>query len=303
VTWDDAERAYLVALLRARPNGLNWPRIAAEVAETGSAQRIWEKYSPAQLFADESDDYQSILEAAEEDVKDWRREKFRFLTFLDMEYPPRLRDVHQVPPVLFTRGKLENAEIGVSIVGSRTASPHGLDFAEQVARALVARKITIISGLAAGIDTAAHTAALAANGRTVAVIGTGISQYYPASNRRLQDNIAERGLVMSQFWPNSPPTKQSFPIRNATMSAYGYATVVIEASEKSGARTQARLAIEHGRPVILSYIVAQGTGWGRAMIGKPGVFVADNPGRTVELVEEVLARSTKVSQLLSSLGQ
>src|SRR5581483_252563 len=108
-----------------------------------------------------------------------------------------------------------------------------------------------ISGLAAGIDTAAHTAALESGGRTVAVIGTGITRCYPAANIELQEAIAHSGLVLSQFWPESSASKASFPMRNATMSAYGRATIVVEASEQSGARIQARLAVAHGRPVVL----------------------------------------------------
>jgi DNA processing protein len=111
--------------------------------------------------------------------------------------------------------------------------------------------VTVVSGLAEGIDTAAHRAALDHGGRTVAVIGTGLRNVYPASNRPLQDRIGREHLVLSQFWPDASPTKTSFPMRNAVMSGYAAATVVIEAGWKSGARMQARLALEHGRPVFL----------------------------------------------------
>ena len=111
--------------------------------------------------------------------------------------------------------------------------------------------MTVVSGLAEGIDTAAHTAAIAAGGRTVAVIGTGLRRAYQSVNAGLQDRIAREHLVLSQFWPDAGPTKTSFPMRNAVMSGYAAATVVIEAAWKSGARMQARLALEHGRPVFL----------------------------------------------------
>ncbi len=103
--------------------------------------------------------------------------------------------------------------------------------------------ITVISGLAAGIDTAAHVAALDAGGRTVAVLGTGINRVYPAANRELQERIACEGLVLSQFWPDAAATKKSFPLRNATMSGYGRVTIVGEAGETSGARIQARVCV------------------------------------------------------------
>src|ERR1700744_4410475 len=105
-------------------------------------------------------------------------------------------------------------------------------------RARTARHVTVVSGLARGIDTAAHRAALDAGGRTVAVIGTGIGRVYPAENRGLQNEIADRGLLISQFWPDAPPQKHTFLMRNATMSGYGLATVVVEAGEHSGARAQ-----------------------------------------------------------------
>jgi DNA processing protein len=103
--------------------------------------------------------------------------------------------------------------------------------------------VAVVSGLAEGIDTAAHQAALAAGGRTIAVIGTGIDQVDPAANRQLQQRIEDDGLVLSQFWPGSGPTRSSFPMRNATMSAYGMCTLLVTAGEQSGARIQARQAV------------------------------------------------------------
>jgi DNA processing protein len=144
----------------------------------------------------------------------------------------------------------------VSVVGSREASPQGLTMAAHVARELTARKMTVVSGLARGIDTAALQATLDAGGRAVTVIGTGIGtgigRTYLTENRALQQEIAKRGLVLSQFWPDGPPQKHTFLMRNATMSGYGLATVIVEAGAKSGARVQARIAVEHGRQVILT---------------------------------------------------
>ena len=116
---------------------------------------------------------------------------------------------------------------------------------------LVDARYTVVSGLAEGIDSAAHLAALDAGGRTVGVIGTGLRRAYPAKNAELQDRIASEAAVVSQFWPDAPPTKTSFPMRNVVMSGVARATVVVEASHTSGARMQARFALEHGRPVFL----------------------------------------------------
>ena len=191
--------------------------------------------------------------------------------------------------MLFSRGTLRPGETAVSVVGSRRASETGLAWARHLAKALAATDIAVISGLATGIDTAAHTAAPDAGGRTVAVLGTGINQTYPAANRALQERIGRDGLVLSQFWPDAPPTKKSFPLRNPTMSGYGRTTVIVEADENSGARIQARVAVGHGRPVLLTDNVMRHNAWARALRQRPGVhvissaddvlrFVADLPG-------------------------
>lgn len=156
-----------------------------------------------------------------------------------------------MPPILFTEGELRPDERAVSVVGSRKASPTGRRFAQQVAEMLVEFGTTVLAGLAEGIDTAAHSAALAAGGRTVAVLGNGLEHFYPKSNAPLQRTIAVRGMLLSQFLPDFPPTKWTFPARNAVMSAYGAATVIVEAGEHSGTRTQAREAVAHGRAVSL----------------------------------------------------
>jgi DNA processing protein len=182
----------------------------------------------------------------------------------------------------------------MSVVGSRKASGRGLGIAADVARGLVSRGVTVAAGLAVGIDTAAHQAALAGGGRTVAIIGTGINKAYPAENRDLQEEIAARGLLLSQFWPDAPPQKQNFLMRNATMSGYGLATIVVEAGEQSGARAQARMAVEHGRPVILTDLVVEQNEWARALVDRPGIHVADSLRSVLEVVDHLLAERAAV---------
>jgi DNA processing protein len=128
----------------------------------------------------------------------------------------------------------------------------------------------VIAGPSRGIDTVLHRATLDAGSRTVAVIGTGIGRVNPSENRGLQREIASRGLVLSQFWPDAPPQKHTFLMRNATMSGYGLATVVVEARETSSARAQARMAVEHGRQVILSDRVVAANDWVQNLTGRPG---------------------------------
>jgi DNA processing protein len=159
--------------------------------------------------------------------------------------------------------------------------------------------MTVIAGLARGIDTAAHRSALDAGGRTVAIIGTGIGRVYPAENRGLQGEIASRGLVLSQFWPDAPPQKHTFLMRTATMSGYGLATVVIEAGETSGARVQARLAIEHGRQVILTGRVVDRNQWAPRLVGRPGVHVAESVDDIVSIIEQVVAMWDDLRRLVA----
>lgn len=293
--WDDAERAALVALLRARPNDMRWPDIVAAVDARESALALWHELFPPDLLDTESED----LTTAARDIATWQAHNLGFLTFLDPAYPAQLRAVHDLPPVLFHRGKLVPDDVAVSVVGSRNASPRGLSIARSVAKGLVDRQISVVSGLARGIDTAAHTAALEAGGRAVAVIGTGITNYYPAENRQLQDEVAERGLLLSQFWPDAPPGKHTFPMRNSVMSGYGRATIVVEAGERSGARIQARRAVAHGRPVILTDLVVKANNWAQALVGQPGVHVAEGIGDVMTQVESITADPRRIDALFA----
>jgi DNA processing protein len=291
------EQAALVALLRSRPDGLSWPEIAVELLETGSASEVWERHAPAPALIDLPDEI--TPDSVADDVRSWQALGYRLLSILDGDYPARLRGVQQAPPIAFTIGSVIADDPAVSVVGSREASDAGLAMAADLARALTARHITVVSGLARGVDTAAHRAALDAGGRTVAVIGTGISRVYPAENRGLQDEIADRGLVLSQFWPEAPAQKHTFLMRNATMSGYGLATMVVEAGETSGARAQARMAIEHGRQVILASQVVIRNHWAQQLVGRPGVHVANTVDDVMHIVEQVMTMWDELRRLVT----
>jgi DNA processing protein len=291
------EHAAVVALLRAQPDGLSWPEIAAELLETGSAAEVWDRHAPAPALISLPDEI--TPDSVAEDLRSWQARGYRLLSILDDDYPSRLRGVHQAPPVIFTRGLVIADDPAVSVVGSREASAGGAAMAADVARALTARHMTVIAGLARGIDSTAHRAALDAGGRTVAVIGTGIGRVYPAENRGLQEEIADRGLVLSQFWPDAPPQKHTFLMRNATMSGYGLATVVIEAGETSGARAQARMAVEHGRQVILADQVVARNEWARQLVGRPGVHTAGGVDDVMRIVEQVVAMWDDLGRLVT----
>lgn len=285
------EQAALVAWLR-RPKAV-WSTVTDQLEEHGSVRVAVAEGTPAQgaLFdAHEQDD----AEAAATDLERWERAGIRMVSVLDAEYPSNLRMIHQRPPVLFLRGTGEERDAtSVAVVGTRRPTQQGIDQARQLAAGLVSRGIPVISGLAAGIDSAAHTAALAARGRTVAVIGTGIDRVYPPQNAGLQNEIAARGLVISQFLPGSPPTKASFPMRNAVMSGYALATVVVEASYRSGARMQARLALQHGRHVFLMRSLLQHD-WARDYAQRPGVTVVDNADDVFEGLQRLASEPTEL---------
>jgi DNA processing protein len=173
------------------------------------------------------------------------------LTRADARYPLRLAEVPDAPATLHVRGALVDADaLAVAIVGSRRATPYGLEVAETLAADLAARGVTIVSGLARGIDAAAHRGALRVGGRTLAVLGSGVDVIYPPENRRLAAEIAERGALLSQFAPGTPPLPQNFPTRNQVIAAMSLAVVVVEAAEKSGSLITARLAAELGREVL-----------------------------------------------------
>lgn len=175
------------------------------------------------------------------------------LVALDEErYPKGLRFIHDPPPVLYVRGRLEPCDVeAIAVVGSRSASAYGMTAADRLARDLAASGITVVSGLAVGIDGAAHRGALAGGGRTVAVLGCGIDQVYPHRHRRLAEQIAASGALVSELPIGSPPEAHNFPRRNRLIAGLSLGVVVVEASERSGSLITARLALEQGREVLV----------------------------------------------------
>lgn len=294
------EHVALVALLRSRPERLSWRKLTDEVLQYGSAVAVWDHYNPLQLIP--SSEAEAALEAARADLQAWERDGLNFVGVLDKEFPQRLLDIWETPPFLFAQGRLGGEDdLGLSVVGSRKATPYGLDMARGIATYLAEKRLTVISGLAAGIDAAAHTAAIAASGRTVAFIATGVRKSYPAENRELQAQIMDDGLVLSQFWPDAPPRKPHFLMRNALMSGYGVATIVVEAGEMSGARAQARMAVEHGRPVILTNLVVERNQWARALAERPNVWVVSGVRDIGPIVDDILSAPHRVDEALRLL--
>ena len=198
------------------------------------------------------------------------------------------------PRELYFRGDRTLLEYGpkVAVVGSRRASRQGLEWTRLVTEALVERDVTVVSGLAMGIDTVAHRTALARGGNTVAVLGTGLDRYAVARNRGLQDEIGERGLLVSQFRTGSTPRRSNFPRRNRTMALLADATLIVEAGENSGTRHMGWEAIRLGRPVLFlrRFVAAASASWPAEMI-KYGAFAFD--ANTLPLVLDELPHRVK----------
>jgi DNA processing protein len=169
----------------------------------------------------------------------------------ELSYPANLREIPLPPERLWVRGRVEADDtLAIAIVGAREATPYGLGCAERLAADLAARGITVVSGLARGIDSAAHRGALRAGGRTIAVLGSGVDVIYPPENRRLASDIAARGAIVSQFPPGTSPLAGYFPARNRVIAGLSLGVVVVEAAEKSGSLITAGLAGELGREVM-----------------------------------------------------
>jgi DNA processing protein len=169
----------------------------------------------------------------------------------DPEYPARLACIHDPPPVIWYRGDASRlAGLAIALVGARSASSYACEVAEQLGEGLARRGVVVVSGMARGVDGAAHRGALAGGGTTIAVLGTGADVVYPSEHGELADAIARNGTVISEFEPGARPLPEHFPLRNRIISGLSVGVVVVEASEKSGSLITARMALEQGRDVM-----------------------------------------------------
>ncbi|MBM4294850.1 MAG: DNA-protecting protein DprA [Deltaproteobacteria bacterium] len=173
------------------------------------------------------------------------------LTWEDPAFPPRLKEIPLAPPFIFVQGTLEEGDaLAVAMVGTRTPSYYGLKTCRRLAGALAFRGLTVVSGLARGIDTAAHQGALENSGRTLAVLGCGLDVVYPPENRELYQRIPEHGALISEFPLGAPPEARNFPVRNRLISGLSLAVVVVEAGVRSGTSITVSFALEQGREVM-----------------------------------------------------
>lgn len=226
----------------------------------------------------------------------------------DPAYPRRLREIFDPPLVLFAIGRTElMTSYGIAIVGTRRPTPYGIAATERLSADLARAGLTVISGMARGIDTAAHRAALSEQGDTIAVLGCGIDVLYPADNRKLYQEIAERGLLISEFPMGAPAYPQNFPIRNRIVSGLALGVLVVEGAQHSGSAITAKLAMDQGREVFaIPGNVTSKMSWGPNLLIKGGMakLVQEWTDITNELPEAIrrdLATKARQKLLLEGL--
>jgi DNA processing protein len=231
-----------------------------------------------------------LREVASRFTEVWSKHpEIRALSVRDPEYPTLLKEIPSPPAALFVRGALDLLKYRcVAVVGSRKASQKGLDRAAKIARDLARKGIVVVSGLARGIDSAAHRAALSVErGKTIAVLGTPIDRVYPAEHKDLQEEIARVGLLVSQFPSGLPVSRFNFPERNRVMAGICEATVVVEAGDTSGAVIQARQCVSQGRSLFMTDIVRKTPSlrWPSAYLAR-GALVANSADEIVRRLDE-----------------
>ena len=226
-------------------------RVAAEWLRRGDPPDIVVRRLLAARWRDDPDRWSALRSRAAEAVRRAEAESIAAIAWSEAQYPVALTTIADPPPVLWTRGCVAALSApAVAIVGSRAASPYALSVAEQLAGDLTACGLVIVSGLARGVDSAAHRGALAAGGVTVAVLGSGVDVMYPPEHASLAEEIDRGGAVISELVPGTEPQPWFFPRRNRIISGLSRAVVVIEAGEKSGSLITARCALDQGRDVL-----------------------------------------------------
>lgn len=249
------ERLCFLGLSRVR--GLGPRRLEILLSYFGSAYEVWKakasslyclKGIPTAVIDDllklrQKCDLEKYLTALEKDG-------IAVCTIADDEYPGRLKNIHTAPVALYFRGTLPDFnKPTIAIVGARRATPYGLKTAGEIAAQLARAGVNVISGMARGIDSAAHKGCIAAEGSTVAVLGTGVDVVYPRENKRLMEQIIEKGAVISEYPPGTRAEKGHFPSRNRIVSGLSHGVLVVEAASTSGSLITADLALEQGRDV------------------------------------------------------
>lgn len=288
---DIDERVFWMALNRVY--GIGAVRFQALLDHFGTAQAAWEAPKTALRAAGLPE--RALMNLLQMRVSIdvyalWKQllaDEITLMTWNDDEYPRRLKEIDQPPPVLYVKGEItEKDEWAVAIVGTRRYTDYGHQVAEELGAFLAHQGVTVVSGLARGIDALAHKAALDAGGRTIAVLGSGVDRIYPAENRQLAERMQEQGAVISNYAPGTSPEAKNFPPRNRLISGLSLATVVVEAANRSGALITARFANEQGREVF----------------AVPGKIYAPQSQGTNRLIREGAHPLTRIEDLVEALN-
>jgi len=237
----------------------------------------------------------------DEEVERVARREAHVLTWDDAAYPPQLRNIYSPPPLLYVKGEiLPEDEWAVAVVGTRRATVYGREATRQIAGDLARNRITIVSGLARGIDAQAHRAALDAGGRTIAVLGCGIDIIYPSENRKLAQEIVERGALITEYPLGTPPEGGNFPPRNRIISGLALGTLIVEAGEDSGALITADYALEQGREVfaVPGNIFNRGSGGTNKLIQQGAKLVLSAQDVLEELNLTMVSQQIEVREIV-----
>jgi DNA processing protein len=254
----DPDKSTVTALLALNSvNGLGPVRIKALIEHFGSVTSLFEREGRATLvqaataFSGEAVDPSALLDEAAAQLSKAESLGISVLTWDHEAFPPLLREIYAPPPALFVKGKLDSfAGHACAVVGTRGASQYGKNAAAHIVKKLVEKRVAIVSGLALGIDTVAHTTCLDCGGVTIAVLGCGLDTVYPAANRDLAERIAESGALVSEFDLGSLPEAYHFPRRNRIIAGLSAGVLVVEAPERSGSLITAGYALQQGRDVF-----------------------------------------------------
>jgi DNA processing protein len=234
---------------------------ASELEATGISPAQARNVASGCAYEDALDQQQKMMAAAAQ-----------LITIQDPRYPQHLREIFDPPLILFALGRVELLlQASIAVVGTRRPTPYGMAASERLSGDLAKAGLTIVSGMARGIDTAAHKAALAAGGDTIAVFGCGIDVLYPADNRRLYQEIAQKGLLLTEFPMGAPAFPQNFPIRNRIVSGISLGVLIIEGAQHSGSAITAKLAMDQGRDVFaVPGNITSKMSWGPNLLIKQG---------------------------------
>lgn len=272
------------AIFRASPS---------ELEAAGLAPGVAQSVASGCAFEEAAEQHEKVLKLGVE-----------LIPVTDPRYPSRLRDIFDPPPLLYARGRVELlGQMTLGVVGTRRPTPYGMQVATRLSKDLSEAGLTIVSGMARGIDTAAHKAVLEAGGDTIAVLGCGVDEVYPAENRKLAENLAEKGLLISEFPMGAPPFPQNFPVRNRIISGMSVGVLVVEGGEYSGSTITARLASEQNREMFaVPGNVTSKMSWGPNLLIKQGAKLVQEWNDVVmELKPE--DRRRLVEQARSRLNQ